>query len=48
MVTLMAAEKKEAVGERIQLEVLLDEGGKAIDGFPHFGIPTGKVNRFLP
>ena len=47
-VTFMAAEEKENVGERIQPEVLLDDGSKAIYGFPHIGISTGKVNRFCP
>lgn len=47
-VPFMTAEEKEAVGERIQPEVLLDDGCKAIYGFPHIGISTGKINSFCP
>ena len=39
-----AAEEEERGGERAHLELLLDDGGEAVDGLPHVGAPAGEVD----
>lgn len=43
-VSAPAAEEKERAREGIHPELLLDDGGEAVDGFPHVGAAAGEID----
>ena len=45
-VIVLSTEQKQRWGERIQPELLLDDGGQSVDGLSHVGITGCDINMF--
>lgn len=43
-----STEKEESTGRRIHLKLVLDNGAKSVNGFPHIGIAADNVDLLKP